>query len=362
MVRACLDETRISESFQSLSSFSSLTLHDCLRKSGTGVDSESMTNSYTTAGFKFPLELEQVSEDDMPPIPVSRTLISDNLPPYREDSLPDPPAAAAVSVFPLLNLRLGRRLGVGRCGVVLETEVFNTNGQPPEAQLPPLVAKISRQGYQEELLYEARAYKEMRIFQGTVIARTYGLYKAYLSQEANFVDRAVAQEYDAKEGDRDFPPESYRLRKRHANVAERLVYVLLLEGLGKPLEFGVRHPPSCLESMLALYEDLFEFGFYHLDFALAHILPRGADEGLICPKHGINHEYRLIDFHLFERTALDEAYLVQGAHFNLKNLFEAAEFGQQPLCVPNSVRWFPEYGEDEEETRLKRELGPRETK
>lgn len=75
-------------------------------------------------------------------------------------------------------LKLGECIGHGRSGIVFKVEPVGLASDTPNANLPPLVAKIGRQHYNKWLLREAYFYEEMKSLQGVAVPWCYGLYRA----------------------------------------------------------------------------------------------------------------------------------------------------------------------------------------
>lgn len=121
---------------------------------------------------------------ELPAIPVC---VPDELP--DDDLLRDPPVLPIIPPSRLpepgnitLQLRPTLHIATGRCGVAFEVDVVSISC--PEAFMPPLIIKVSRRGFQEELRLESRAYKEMESIQGVAVPRCYGLFQATLSSSS----------------------------------------------------------------------------------------------------------------------------------------------------------------------------------
>lgn len=113
--------------------------------------------------------------------------------------------------------------------------------------MPPLIIKVSRRGFQEELRLESRAYKEMESIQGVAVPRCYGLFQATLSSSSPlFKTRYLNKAYDHDEHDHELLPGSPALTKRHLDASGNLVHILVLERLGPTLPMEIDHPPEVL--------------------------------------------------------------------------------------------------------------------
>ncbi|KAF8524650.1 hypothetical protein BU17DRAFT_84713 [Hysterangium stoloniferum] len=259
------------------------------------------------------------------------------------------------------------QLGQGRIGTVYSVDIVSPEERP---YIPPLVIKVSDRYRSAKLAREAWFYEEMEHLQGVSIGRCYGFFQVELTEECEVPNWRKISEESAEEADeeercslrdsvwsresarygavireeRAREPSSKRVvdswedyedrTRRHAafftpNPAAHLTFVrkhhlisvLVLEQLGDHLPVGVTLE-GIEQDVYDLHEDLGMLGIRAIDVHWRNILEAsGTSEKLVCPYHGYQHNWRLIDFDLAQKTDRPMKRAAASAHSFLETIF-----------------------------------------
>ncbi|KAF8530584.1 hypothetical protein BU17DRAFT_79418 [Hysterangium stoloniferum] len=272
------------------------------------------------------------------------------------------------------------QLGQGRVGTVYSVNIVSPEEGP---HIPPLVIKVSDRYRSAKLAREAWFYEEMEHLQGVSIGRCYGFFQVELTEECEVPNWRKISEESAEEADEEercslrdsvWSRESVRYNavigqeevidswkeyeeqeedrnRREAafftpNPAAHLTFVrkhhlisvLVLEQLGDHLPVGVtlegieyvlqlfryriNHLIRFRQDVYDLHEDLGMLGIEAVDVHWRNILEASdTSEKLVCPYHGYQHNWRLIDFDLAEKTDRPMKQAAKTAHSFLETIF-----------------------------------------
>lgn len=127
-----------------------------------------------------------------------------------------------------VRISLGKKLGSGGCSLVYTVKILS------DVDLPPLVAKIARTGFQSRISPEASAYQEVEPLQGVVVPLCYGAFEGRLADGCTLDVDPKAMRYEEHSRpefqNSDAYYEDLNRRVRDAANPER-VCILLLERL-----------------------------------------------------------------------------------------------------------------------------------
>lgn len=131
-----------------------------------------------------------------------------------------------------LRLALDQRLSYGRCGVAYSVNVCASQSSQEVLALsiPPLVAKISRPGRNEDLEHEVYNYDELESLQGIVVPRCYGLFSGTVPKGSSLIPEVDDEITDSKPFDQNGSREPKRITGA--------ISILLVERLGEHLPVG----------------------------------------------------------------------------------------------------------------------------
>ncbi|OBZ73798.1 hypothetical protein A0H81_06134 [Grifola frondosa] len=223
-----------------------------------------------------------------------------------------------------LELKIGEKIGGGRCGSVYAATAVrlfdpanpaDSLDYPKAPILPELVIKVAEPHQMWRLEQEAGAYEELQVLQGVSVARCYGWFEAKLadgwsllgsenddngytsdsseeseeSDEANYADLSDVSSDTIDSDDTDYPG-----RAEPSDV----VTFLVLERLGGFLTMRQDYYEET--DIYEVYEDLAHLGITHDDVCYSNLLlaapsPPGFRRRR-CPFHHHAHRYRIIDF------------------------------------------------------------------
>ncbi|KAI0633156.1 hypothetical protein C8Q77DRAFT_1074023 [Trametes polyzona] len=156
-------------------------------------------------------------------------------------------------------------------------------------EIPPLVAKVSKQTQGRWLSNEAGVYKLLEPFQGTIIPRCYGYFRCHVNLQMMTV---VPWDPDCQ-----FPRGEFDVYDMPHTCAT--LNILLLEKLGRPLStLGVkrmddREKASIGKELLEMFNKTARYGVGHDDFAERNILEAPANVGP-------GYRFRLVDWDKYE--------------------------------------------------------------
>ncbi|KAH8110961.1 hypothetical protein DFH11DRAFT_1618065 [Phellopilus nigrolimitatus] len=205
------------------------------------------------------------------------------------------------------------------------------------AMFPRLCIKIALPGKSYRLSKEAWCYEEMEKLQGIAIPRCFGWSEAELgtgwlvnAPESDIDSDSGSGDSDDESGDWDSCDDSYdsdvpddpknpnKLQYREFGKRRNLekarlqssniVSILLLEELGERLLDVPEFLQPIRDDVQAIYEDICEMGIHHGDYRPHNIL-RAANcvpgfPSVKCPRHGYEHQWRIIDFHIAHKVNL----------------------------------------------------------
>ncbi|KAF8530529.1 hypothetical protein BU17DRAFT_79341 [Hysterangium stoloniferum] len=260
-----------------------------------------------------------------------------------------------------LHVIVKEQLGQGRVGTVYSVDIISPEERP---HIPPLVIKVSDRYRSAKLAREAWFYEEMEHLQGVSIGRCYGFFQVELTEECEVPNWRKISEESAEEADEE---ERWSLRNsvwsresaRYADAIEEeteivinswddlederrrrlaamtpnpaahltfvrkhhLISVLVLEQLGDHLPVGVTLE-GIEQDVYDLHEDLGMLGIEAVDVHWRNILEASQTaEKLVCPYHGYQHNWRLIDFDLAQKTDRQMKQAAESAHSFLRTIF-----------------------------------------
>ncbi|KAJ3552226.1 hypothetical protein NM688_g4265 [Phlebia brevispora] len=230
------------------------------------------------------------------------------IPYFQRD--PEPPARPPSRLPPpgniFLSLKLGKRVGRGRSGVVYEATIDPTASSSEVNSLiaPPLVVKISRRGHSTDIEHESFYYEEMECLQGVVVPRFYGLFEGETPPGSYFDPTGEGERREPGRDEIDTPDTE---EEEHVPAAvSGAVSILVLEQVGGRLPLGEDLPPNTLHEILDVYTHLATLGIDHVDIRYANMryapqCPPGWPS-LISPYTGLPYRWRLIDFEKAKKT------------------------------------------------------------
>ncbi|KAF8530521.1 hypothetical protein BU17DRAFT_36102 [Hysterangium stoloniferum] len=243
-----------------------------------------------------------------------------------------------------LRVNVKDQLGQGRVGTVYSVDILSPEERP---HIPPLVIKVSDRYRSAKLAREAWFYEEMEHLQGVSIGRCYSFFQIELTEECEVPNWRKISEESAEEADEEERcslRDSDRRRRRAAfftpNPAAHLTFVrkhhlisvLVLEQLGDHLPVGVTLE-GIEQDVYDLHEDLGMLGIEAVDVHWRNILEASdTSEKLVCPYHGYQHNWRLIDFDLAQKTDQQMTLAAGSAHSSLRTIF-------RNLVEGNIVDW-----------------------
>ncbi|KAF8530536.1 hypothetical protein BU17DRAFT_36288 [Hysterangium stoloniferum] len=257
-------------------------------------------------------------------VSIPTNLLYDTSPRVRPDGFwVRPPSKLPAPGNGTLHVIVKEQLGQGRVGTVYSVDIISPEERP---HIPPLVIKVSDRYRSAKLAREAWFYEEMEHLQGVSIGRCYGFFQVELTEECevpNWQDQSTRRAAF-------FTPDPAAhltfVRKHH------LISVLVLEQLGDHLPVGVTLE-GIEQDVYDLHEDLGMLGIRAVDVHWRNILEAsGTSEKLVCPYHGYQHNWRLIDFDLADKTDLQMKRAAASAHSFLRTIF-------RNLVEGNIVDW-----------------------
>ncbi|RDB26008.1 hypothetical protein Hypma_006396 [Hypsizygus marmoreus] len=236
---------------------------------------------------------------------------------------------------PHLELKLGKRLAVGRIGFIYAARILRILDKPggiPILNHPidistKLVIKLVRPTNCRSLAREAWFYErlpEEEGYQGAVVPRCYGFYTTSTSsilsrrrrvQIGPWIDESgshVPLDFSELKESEDFLPDDSAVGRAFRDDGRTcwadspwstwqpdpenpLLGVLILERLGATYSRKTydENPQSRMD-IADLVDDLSSVTIQHDDFKFNNIVR--TPSGVVCPRHGYAHEWRVIDF------------------------------------------------------------------
>ncbi|KII84864.1 hypothetical protein PLICRDRAFT_179194 [Plicaturopsis crispa FD-325 SS-3] len=216
--------------------------------------------------------------------------------PERRPSLLPAPGDLSVT------LSVTDRIGVGRVGFVYGVSVEASSSPTGQSfSFPPLVVKISRQRYTQNMAREAWFYEEMECLQGSAIARCYGFFGTELGNDVRIGLWDKDEESDDEE---EYSPGMEPVKK--PLVGPYTLSILVLERLGGRLPLRVFMSAEAKEDMKNIYDDMAELGIFHRDIRWANFLRAPASPpglpSLPSPFQHRTYTWRVIDFDNSEKN------------------------------------------------------------
>ncbi|KAF8530525.1 hypothetical protein BU17DRAFT_36171 [Hysterangium stoloniferum] len=270
-------------------------------------------------------------------VSIPANLLYDTSPRVRPDGFwVRPPSKLPAPGNGTLRVIVKEQLGKGRVGTVYSVDIISPEERP---HIPPLVIKVSDRYRSAKLAREAWFYEEMEHLQGVSIGRCYGFFQVELTEEYEVPNWRKISEESAEEADEeerfinswdDLEDERRRrLAAMTPNPAAHLTFVrkhhlisvLVLEQLGDHLPVGVTLE-GIEQDVYDLHEDLGMLGIEAVDVHWRNILEASqTTEKLVCPYHDYQHNWRLIDFDLAQKTDRQMKLAAGCAHSFLRTLF-----------------------------------------
>ncbi|OBZ73795.1 hypothetical protein A0H81_06131 [Grifola frondosa] len=227
-----------------------------------------------------------------------------------------------------LELKVGEKLGEGRCGSVYAPTVVrlfdpanpvDSLDYPKAPILPELVIKVAEPHQRWRLKREASAYEEMQVLQGISVARCYGWFEAKLADGCSVPGHEDDDDDYSYSTDEDDPD----CRIRQEEPLDVLSF-LVLERLGGFLTMGKDYYKET--DIYEVYEDLGVLGITHDDvryrnLVLAAPSPPGF-ENRFCPYHKHPHQYRVIDFDKSFKTDTTVEHNFGMSRYAVRRVFE----------------------------------------
>ncbi|KAI0633185.1 hypothetical protein C8Q77DRAFT_1158591 [Trametes polyzona] len=157
-----------------------------------------------------------------------------------------------------------------------------------DIEIPPLVAKVSKQTQGRWLSNEAGVYKLLEPFQGTIVPRCYGYFRCHVNLQTMTV---VPWNPDCQ-----FPRGEFDIYDMPHPCAT--LNILLLEKLGRPLSaLGVermdnKDKASIGKELLEMFMKTAHYGVGHVDIALENVLEAPANAGP-------GYRFRIVDWNQY---------------------------------------------------------------
>ncbi|GJJ14147.1 hypothetical protein Clacol_008407 [Clathrus columnatus] len=199
-----------------------------------------------------------------------------------------------------LSIDLGEVLGNGRVGTVHCATLLTHH-----TELPPLVVKISRHGHSENMEKEAWFYEELEPIQGIAVPRCYGFFQAHMEEGTEVSTWKADSAAGSNKDPHSFHSPSLCNKTPQAPTNPTLLSILLLERLGERIP---------LNDVREVYNDLSRLGIEHIDVRWSNILsvlqdPNERSLGAMCPNHGHEHKWRIVDFDIARKSDARIDYL-----------------------------------------------------
>ncbi|KAH8101339.1 hypothetical protein DFH11DRAFT_1736502 [Phellopilus nigrolimitatus] len=258
-----------------------------------------------------------------------------------------PPAANA-----RLDISLSEKISDGRCGrtfrITVDSLTFSGGATAHhDCGLPPLCIKMAAPGMSRRLSKEAWCYEEMEKLQGMAIPHCYGWFESELAEghqivaigagigvdsdsdstsgKSNYEDSDDSEEHDGSKIGGQSNQEMQNAEKARLK-SSNVISILLLEELGERLLDVREFPQPLRDDIHAVYEDICEMGIEHGDCRPQNIL-RAANcppgfPSIKCPRHGCEHQWRIIDFHIGRKTNIIPSFLLDGYGSDLKHMID----------------------------------------
>ncbi|KAF8520583.1 hypothetical protein BU17DRAFT_46465, partial [Hysterangium stoloniferum] len=206
-----------------------------------------------------------------------------------------------------LEVSVQGKLGEGRVGFVYDVEKSGTSGS---REIPDLVIKVSHRYQSNNLCREAWFYEEMEHLQGIIVARYYGIFQVVLDEQYEVLGWKKVNQEDSIRASEEIHPHSRTTQGISQTGQHHLLSVLVLEKLGERI-------PRCVPLLVSVpdlaetFSHLCQMGIGHRDVRWQNILRApNSKENLVCPTHNRVHEWRIVDFDLAMKSALDEGLLL----------------------------------------------------